>query len=189
MVDEIKQNSIQEIKQINIRDFTEDEIKEISGYVLNSTPYTERLIQTLYPLTESPVSKAQTFCASYRIIQTVINFLENDNVETKKKLIQMLEYTKDVYTEVFDVLLRKSNVTNYGQSALDLKINSIMRDFDKNSKINYFINIFLVFSEKHELLSTDKVVGLELETPEGKEVYKAINTELSGLDSNNIVEN
>lgn len=184
MVDEIKQNNMQEIKQINIRDFTEDEIREISGYVLNSTPYTERVIQTLYPLTESPVSKAQTFCASYRIIQTVINFLENDNIETKKKLNQLLEYTKDVYIETYNILLRKSNLTSYGQSALDLKINSIMREFDKNTKINYFINIFLVFSEKHELLSTDKVVGLELETPEGKEVYKSVNAELSGLDSN-----
>ena len=158
----------------NIRDFEETELTEISSYILNSTPYTERVIQSLYPLTDNPANKATVFCASYRVVETAMNFLEKDNIETKAKLQKLLDYVKDIYMELYSLLLNKNNNFSYGQSSIDYKIINILNNYDKNSKINHFINIFLVFSEKHELLSTKEVVGLELDTPEGKEVYKSI---------------
>lgn len=165
---------------ITIRDFKEDEIKEISSYILNSTPYTEKVLQTLYPLTENPLNKAQAFCGAFRVTQTAMQFLDKESSETKDKIQKLLDSVKKEYNLLYSLLLKRNTTFNYGQSSAEKRIVEVFLDFDMNTNINAFINVFLVFSEKHELISTNKTTGLEMDTQEGKAVFDFIN---SGMEA------
>jgi len=171
---------------LNARDFTETEINEISSYIQNTIPHIEPMLQRMFPLTESPIDKSRIFCSAYRIIDSSKDLLEKESEKTKEKLIEVLKSIEDIYHELYPVVLKQNSNINYGKNIYLLKAIKVFLDKEKNLRVNWFLNLFLIFTEKHELISTNQTTGLELSEDAGKAAFNFMQT---GVDDKPKEEN
>lgn len=159
------------IKPVEARDFDSNEVGEINQYISANVPYS--ILQTLFPLTENIYHKCQVFTIVYRILNSSKNYVEDE--KTRNNLQKMLDECKEVYIEVYN-LISENELTSisYGKHLIQRKIKNILNTFEKNSKINKLIDLFLIFSEKLIMIETNKVAGLEMDTEEGQDFYKKL---------------
>lgn len=164
------------MQTITARTFTAEEIREINYYVKVNVPST--MLNQLLALTDSPKEKAVIFIAIYRIMNNAKNSVATKH--TYIKLKTLLKETENTYYKTLE-LLQKLNgiVMGFQKRSHEYKINTLYLDSEVNEKVNRLIDIFLVFAEKQEMLDIDKTTGINLDTPEGKSVYKEIMGDLS----------
>ena len=163
-----------------IRMFDKTEISEINQYVSTSVPFSQ--LNQFFLLSERPLIKAQIYTGVYRIIQSVSRYVAAE--KTRKNIQKLLDETKDVYPQMYNVLVRYQNApVNFNKHRLLRKIENFFLDSDVNSKTNKLVDAFLVFVEKQELMDLDRITGLDLDNAEGQRAYKDIN-----VDSMNIRE-
>ena len=154
---------------VGIRDFKPEEIAEINGYVITQIPQT--ILPQLFVLSEKLFKKAKVFVTIYRIMSGARDFSEKES--TKQKIENHLNYVDDVYYKLYKIISKYDNLNiNFGKNNLLRKLNNIV--IENNYKINFFINSFLVFAEKQELISTDSVSGIKLENEEGMDIYNKL---------------
>lgn len=154
---------------INVRQFSNEEIATINQYVFNQVPHS--LLPTVSILTEEPLKKARIFVTCYRIIDATIDYLETG--DTKDKIKRFNDRFNDIYSELYEHLMDYDNhVCNYNSHRIIQKIMNVL--IKHNEMISEFINSFLVFAERQQLISTDKVSGISLDSEEGLDVYKKI---------------
>jgi len=154
---------------MEIRNFTQDEIGELNNYITTQIPHT--VLPSLFVLTEEPLKKALAYISIYRILTGVRDFSEKDS--TKKKIDSYLEKHNKIYNELYPLYIaHKTDETEIGKLVSTQDV--IRYVIKENILINRLVNDFLVFAEKQELMSTDEVAGLNLEKPEGEELYKRI---------------
>lgn len=159
------------LKPIEARDFEQSEISDINRYINVNVPYS--VLQQIYPLTENLLNKSKVYTIMYRIIYGTANYVEKE--ETKIKLNKLLEENKDLYSEIYNLIINHENNTlNFGQRSTILKLKTVFYDMEKNFKINKLIDIFLIFSERVTLLRTDNFVSIDMENKEGEEVYNKL---------------
>lgn len=159
---------------INLRDFTTDEIAELNRYLTFQIPSTT--LSQLFLLSEEPVNKMRVFVASYRIVYSAYNYVEDP--KTREKVGKVLEVVDDAYKKCYNLVMKYDNhKINYNKHLLKEQISLTIEEY--NEKINFFTDCFLIFAEKQELISTDTVSGLDLGTVEGQELYSKVikNTE------------
>jgi hypothetical protein len=156
---------------IDLRDFAKDEIIEINTYVNNNVPFS--VLQSIFPLTENPKKKVQVYTIMYRIINGAMNYTEG---ELKVKLQELLKENEEIYKELYSLTLKSTTVYNWAKHRIDERMLYVLHDFNKSVSINKLIDAFLIFAEKQVLVDTDRVTGLEMDTQEGKELYKKIIT-------------
>ena len=154
---------------MNIREFTDEEIAEINNYVTTQIPQT--ILPQLFILSEEPIKKVKIFLTIYRILSGAKDFAANES--TKNKLLKILNEAEDAYNKLYEITIE------IDRNTLDLKEMYLERDLIKvllknNLLINSFINSFLVFAEKQELIPTDAVSGIDIGAEEGKDLYKKI---------------
>jgi len=156
---------------VEARDFDSVEVGEINTYIQANIPYT--ILQTTFPLTETLYNKAQVYTIIYRIINGAKNYVET--ATTKDKLINLLKENEEIYNSIYSLLLAHENSKlKFGQHLIIHRLRKMFENIETNIKINRLIDIFLVFGEKLTLLNTDRVVGVELDSKEGQDMYKKI---------------
>jgi len=159
---------------MEIRNFNEAEIAEIHTYVANQIP--QGILPQLFILTDEPIKKVKIFITIYRIMQGVRDFVEK--LPTKNKLTKFLSKFDELYNILYDLLIKLDNTTSeFGKSSYTKKILNTLKT-DNNLKVNKLINSFLVFAEKQALMETSKVIGVNLDVEEGKEVYDKLTKSL-----------
>jgi len=155
---------------ITVRNFTEDEITEISSYIREQIP--QGILPKLYILTEEPIKKIRAFIAIYRIVSGIRDYTENEI--TREKITNIINQVEDVYLKLYNMLIDYDNSIPFGKKRkLRTMINVLNNSID-NLKINKLINEFLIFAEKQILLETDKVTGINMDMIEGKELYNKL---------------
>ncbi len=154
---------------MNIREFTSEEISEINSYVITQIPQT--LLPSLFVLSESMDKKIKIFISIHRIIEGAKEFIEKE--ETKIKIQLFLNEVKDTYNKLYSLQL-ESNQTDMELKKKNIEKRMTLEVLEKNQLINSFINSFLVFAEKQELLSTNSVAGIKMDDDEGMDLYKKI---------------
>jgi len=157
---------------IDIRSFTSTEIGEINSYIINQVP--QSILPSLFILTEEPVKKTKAFNIIFRILSAARDFVENNN--TKDKLTTLLDQYKKNYEDLYYLYLSLES-NSYNSKKIENKIVNYYRQVEDNNKVSKFINLFLVFAEKQELLEVEKVTGLDLSKPEGEDLYKKLTAE------------
>lgn len=161
------------VEKVKARDFTKDEISEINQYVVTNVPYS--ILQTIFPLTENPVKKAEVYTIVYRFIVGAKNYVAL--IETRKKLGNLLRENAALYEEIYVELLRMKNpISNWGSHRSLQRMYIIFSDMSKNKIMNNLIDIFLVFAEKQVLLDIENVVGINMDSEEGRTAYQRIST-------------
>jgi len=125
-------------------------------------------------ITEEPISKAEIFIIIHRILNAAKDFVEK--VDTKIKLKALLEQSNNAYNEIYKLQLLLNNNVNLNNNRLKHKITNLV--YENNDAINKLINSFLVFAEKQQLISTEKVTGIDLMKEEGKDVYNKLITKM-----------
>jgi len=159
------------LNKMELTDFTNVEVTELQKYIETNVNYT--ILQKLFVLTENPLDKAKVFTIVYRILESCRNYTSND--KTKKKLKSLLDDAKEIYNEIYTNLIKYTGIDiNFGKNKILERIVSCFLDIENNKKINKIIDLFLVLGEKIELGDMDNFVGLDLETDQGKKVYKDI---------------
>ena len=159
--------------KMEIRDFNEAEVKEVSSYVQTSAQHAK--IFDGYQITEDTISKATNFTIIYRILNSAANYVETEAL--RDKLRTLLDEAKEEYTELYALVSDYQNMMiNTNKHRKLMKIAYFFRDPTRNFKINKIIDASLVFAEKQTLIETEKVFGLNLENDEGKKVYGEINS-------------
>lgn len=160
------------LSSISIRDFNSTETGEINTYISANVPYS--VLQTIFPLTENAMQKAKVFTIVYRIINGAKNYAEEESL--RDKIETLLKESETVYLEVYALISSIEGTTlYYGSHVLQRRLRAIFEDSSKNMLINKLIDAFLVFAEKITRQDTNKVAGLEMDTEEGREMYKKIN--------------
>lgn len=155
-------------KPIMPRDFDEDEIKEINQYITANVPYS--ILQQTLPITDNPLQKAKVYTITYRFINGAKNYVQKE--ETRKKLLRLLDEHNELYAIVNAIILDIDEAKpSFSYPIKYQKLLGIYKDFKKNMMVSNFIDIFLVFAEKQNLVHIDRVTGLNLETEEGKDAY------------------
>jgi hypothetical protein len=154
---------------MDIRDFTSDEIAAINSYVLDNIPNSK--LPQLFVLTEEPIKKIRAFISIYRIISGCNDFMGKE--ETKDKITSHLNEIQKSYDYIYPLLLNYDLEEMEMMKSIYLK-KIVRRMLEDNDKLNYFINTFLVFSEKQQLYNVDTVSGVKLETPEGEDLYEKL---------------
>ncbi len=154
---------------MDIRQFTEEEIAEINGYVIMQVP--QSLLPEMFILSEEPYKKVKIFIAIFRILTGVIDFVETK--DTKQKMIEFLSEYKEDYEKLYHSFIISEN-SSYAPKLQKRKLIFMLRETSLNLRINKLINSFLVFAEKQELISTDKVTGLNLDSSEGENLYNKL---------------
>ena len=154
---------------IDIRDFDDTEISEINKYVITQIP--QSLLPQLFILTEEPIKKMKIFLIVFRIITGIREFVEKP--ETRNKLDLFIKDVEQIYDKSYSLFNKyELSQSEYLKDKLLEEIVSIIDD--KKHDLNKFINSFLVFAEKQELISTESVSGVKLDTPEGVDLYEKI---------------
>ena len=154
---------------IDIRDFDDTEISEINKYVITQIP--QSLLPQLFILTEEPIKKMKIFLIIFRIITGIREFVEKP--ETRNKLDLFIKDVEQIYDKSYSLFNKyELSQSEYLKDKLLEEIVSIIDD--KKHDLNKFINSFLVFAEKQELISTESVSGVKLDTPEGVDLYEKI---------------
>ena len=154
---------------IDIRDFDDTEISEINKYVITQIP--QSLLPQLFILTEEPIKKMKIFLIIFRIITGIREFVEKP--ETRNKLDLFIKDVEQIYGKSYSLFNKyELSQSEYLKDKLLEEIVSIIDD--KKHDLNKFINSFLVFAEKQELISTESVSGVKLDTPEGVDLYEKI---------------
>jgi hypothetical protein len=161
---------------LNIRDFDANERQEISRYIQANVPMT--ILYKLFPLTENPIEKGDVFCISYRLINTAKNMVENKTTSDKLKVI--LTENQAIYELLHPLYLVEKDSFLLKKYKIHKHIIKIMSMPETVRKINNMIDIFLVLAEKFELISTNNIIGLDIESDEGKEIQKDILNDLEG---------
>ncbi len=154
---------------MDIREFKADEIAEINTYVTTQIP--QSILPEMFLLSEEPYKKVVMFLATFRILTGVKDYLENGS--TKKKMIEFLNEFKQEYNKLHKMFLISEN-SSYAPKLQKRKIIYLLRNEEINLKLNRLTNSFLVFAEKQELLETDKVTGISLDSLEGSNLYKDV---------------
>ena len=161
---------MEETKTTDIREFTSDEISEISGYIQANVPFS--ILNMMPLLSEKIDDKMEIYTIVYRIMMTAKNMVKD--VKTKEKLNLLLTEGQELYVQLYDLKLKKASKANFGKYILNQKINDIFSSIDKLSIINKLIDYFLVFSEKQVLYSVEEFGGLEQDTEEGRKLYEDV---------------
>jgi len=154
---------------MDIRDFTDEEIGIINSYVLDNIPNSK--LPQLFVLTEEPIKKIRAFVSIYRIISGCRDFIGIPS--TKEKIINHLNAVKGFYDKAYPIIIKYDNEELECMQRIHFKklINILI---EENDKVNYFINTFLVFSEKQQLHNIDTVSGVKLDVPEGVDLYEKL---------------
>jgi hypothetical protein len=152
-----------------INDFTSDEINTMENYISKNVPST--MLPNLYILTDNPEQKASVFISTYRILESCKNYAVDSN--TKAKVECFLDEAKEVYSDIFPIVIKYQNLKReFGKARLLNEIINIITDVDKNQKINLIVDLFLVFGEKIELFDVNNVSGVDMDNESGKEIVK-----------------
>lgn len=154
---------------MDIRKFDSAEIAEINSYVITQVPQT--ILPQLFVLTEEPIKKIKSFIAVYRIVSGCKDFVEKN--ETKEKLNTFLDEVKKCYELLYSIFIDYDSINLEYVKHVNLK-KMLKILLEHSEKINEFVNSFLVFAEKQELISTDTVSGIKLDGPEGEDLYEKI---------------
>jgi len=154
---------------ISAQDFTDDEKKMLETYVSANVPYT--VLQRVYILTEKSLDKADVFTTCWRILNSCMNYCTEE--VTKNKIKGLLAETEDVYKRLYEYLKRLDNITIIFKTRIQMKIKDTFTG-DDNLRVNNLIDVFMVITEKIQVMDLDKIVGLDQETDEGKKVYEEI---------------
>jgi len=129
------------------------------------------LLLQLFPLTENTINKTEVFTIIYRIINSAKNYV--NNVETRKKLQQLLDSCKEEYEALYKSLLNYQSFS-FNSYVFLRKIGDIYKNYEKNMKINNLIDSFLVFAEKQTFYDLDKITGVETDKKEGEDVVNKL---------------
>ncbi len=158
---------------MNIREFSADEIGEINNYVSTQIPNT--LLPTMFVLTDNIEKKIKVFLTAYRIMEGAMALIEKE--ETKNKIKRLLDEIKEIYDKI-SPLQAASDTTNMELKKLNILRQTTYIIEENKDKINKTITYFLVFADKQELISTNALSGLNLDIPEGKEIYDKLITKV-----------
>lgn len=154
---------------MDIRDFTDTEIGAINSYVLDNIPNSK--LPQLFVLTEEPVKKIRAFISIYRIISGCRDFIGTSI--TKDKIIDHLNAVKGFYDVAYPILIKYDNEELESMQKIYFKM-LVKKMILHNDNLNYFINTFLVFSEKQQLYNIDTISGVKLEAEEGIDLYNKL---------------
>lgn len=150
--------------------FSDSEIAEISSFVQVYVHHT--ILARVYVLSQNPIDKATNFITIFRIIQSCSNYVSKG---LNSKIKGLLQEAEDVFNELYPLVVRYENMrVDFGKARILDKIISITTDFNKNKKIDFIVDAFLVFGEKIELNKIDDYMGLDLESDQGKDAMKDI---------------
>ena len=159
-------------KKITPADFNQEDINEVSAYLNNAVGFSEVLTR-FYTLTDKVIDKAKVFLGVYRVLSSACNYTENKDL--KEKLTTVLENTKNLYYEISVINNALDNTkVNYGMHVWKYKLDSILLDTNNFSNINIVIDLFILFAEKQIKYNLNKITGVDLETPEDREIMKEI---------------
>ena len=156
-----------EIPNFNIRDFNEEEKKEISHYIQSNTTFS--ILQRLLIITDNPSDKGEVFIACYRLLNTAKNLASIS--ETAAKLQKLLDSTKDLYDQLYPLLVRFKSSSEFMKYQISNKIITILSDCDNKIAMNNLIDVFLILAEKFELMDINKIPGIDMDTKEGENLY------------------
>jgi hypothetical protein len=159
---------------VTIRDFTPSERKEINTFLLNNLSQSHLNNLTIYK--EEPFEKAEVFLNIWRVMSASSRFLKSTNAETLMGIL--LDETKKIYDAILPLFTEiKNSQVNFGKSRIKGKVIEIIIDSDCSEKINKLINIFVTLADREDVIATADAVAVRMDTPEGKELVKAINPE------------
>lgn len=151
---------------MNPREFDDEEISELNVYIVNQVP--QSMLTQVVILDEQPLKKARIFVTTYRIVTACYDYVAK--AETKSKVGKYLGEVKMIYNRLYPVLTqRETSESDFSKSVLDVEIGLIINEF--KHLINNFINVFIVLAEKQELVDTNKLVGIDLQSKQGESMY------------------
>lgn len=161
-----------EIKKITPADFNQGDINEVSSYLNNAVGFSEVLTR-FYTLTDKIDDKAKVFMGIYRVLSSCWAYTENKDL--KEKLNIVLQNTKVLYRDV-SVIIDTMNYSkvNFGMHIYRQRLNNLMFDNNNMENVHIITDLFILFAEKQIKYNLNKITGVDLETPEGKEVMKEI---------------
>jgi len=155
---------------ISIRDFDDDEKKELCMYIQNNTPHS--VLEQTFILSEDPFEKSENLLACYRILNTCAQHASRD--DTRQKLQQLLESIRIPYLKLYELLVQKRTAGSLGLYRIRNQIVLILQQYEYMKRINNCIDCFIILAEKYELLDLNKISGIDLETDEGKKLLKDV---------------
>ncbi len=163
---------IMETKKIQAFEFSKDDITEVNSYLTAAVGFSQVLGQ-LYTLTDVPLDKAKVFVAVYRIFNSCSNYIETP--ELREKIEFILADTSLLYLSIY----RKYQIFfnekgNFGKHKIYNDLIQEMMNKENMFKINLMIDLFIMFAERQVKYSLNKITGIDLETPEGKQVMKEV---------------
>ena len=161
---------------MGIRDFTQEEINELSGYILQSIEYSELGRASIYLYNNENIKTLKVFLLSFKILSSSSHFASEDR--TREKLNKILDSTQKIYLELNRLYNIYKNST-YSSSIVETKINNIINN--ELLKINEIIEIINILSRKQNLINLDKVTGIRRDTNEGKEIYNKFRKEVEEI--------
>lgn len=160
-----------ESKQITASDFTKDEIAEVNSYLSAAVGFSQILGQ-FYTLTDIPIDKAKVFVSVYRIFNSCSNYIETP--ELKEKINIILADSCNLYLRIYRLYQVYSEKGSFGKHRIYNDILSEMMEKENMKRINLIIDLFILFAERQIKYSLNKITGIDLETPEGKQVLKEV---------------
>lgn len=159
---------------IDIRDFDESERKEITAFLL--TNLNQSNLNNLVAYDEEPYKRAETFCNIYGVMESASRFLKDQS--NKGKMDNLLRESEDIYNALLPLYTQvKNSKVNFGIGRKKNKVIEIVIEPSNHKKIKKLINIFVTLSERNDPIVTADIFAVDMSTPEGKELVKAIDSE------------
>lgn len=158
---------------MGIREFKDEEINELSTYVLQSIEYSELGRASMHLYNNEDTKTVKVFLLSYKILNSAANFASNP--ETKQKVMHTLNEAHQLYHE----LSRLFNVTKTSTYSSGMAEDKMHYLIDENSLlINEVIELINILSKKQSLVNLDRITGIRRDTTEGQELYTKFRNEI-----------
>jgi hypothetical protein len=167
----IKQIVIKDILNYALMDlFSSGEIEMMHHYV--ESVVSSSILNNIVVLTDKLEEKARIYLAVFRIMNSVKNYVSG---HTKEKLDEIIKINYPVYSEINKLIaiIEYSTIKFQKQRVLN-RLMHILQSQDNLLRMNAFIDLFFILIEKQTKYDLDKITGIDLETEEGKAIYKDI---------------
>ena len=154
---------------ITARDFSPDEIKEISRYALANMPYTET--NNLLLLSNDVIDLTIILITLHDLYHSCSHYVKDD--KTKEKLLSMVAETDYLYNILFPLFFEYKS-SGIGKSIILEKLKRVILNWENKKRINNLRNAYIIFTEKLVFLDINKVSGVREEDKEGRSIVDSI---------------
>lgn len=166
-----KEKEIKIKKEINLSDFTMDEIIAIRNILERKVAEYQHDLRNINLTSDITIDKLKIYRMAYRMLTYILNVISPDEITYKKidKLLNSTDSYNDKLIMYYDLYMNDE----YKKDIVQLEAGKVIHENEKS--VNKLIDIFLSILDKQDTIIFDDIIGIKIKSKEALDLIDFIN--------------